>query len=200
MDATKNYPIHLIGPKIRELRKEKGMKLTDFAEATGMSNALLSKIENGRMIPTLPKLLDIMQYLAISPEDFFMEIKYDSHPDAHRLIPKETYTPYVKEESAKGFDYRSILDKSLQDRSFQVSHVSLEPGNQRPKVRTDAFEFIYVLKGKIDYIIGEDTVLIHEGDSFFFDGMVPHVPLNKTTAMVEYLVIYFFTDRMDDHS
>ncbi len=138
-----------------------------------------------------------MNCLDISPEDFFKEIKHDSHSDAHRLIPKEAYIPYVKEETAKGFGYKSILDKSIQDRSFQVSHVSLEPGNQRPKVRTDAYEFLYVLKGEMEYLIGEETVFIREGDSFFFDGMAPHVPLNKTTTTVEYLVIYFFTDRME---
>lgn len=192
-----NYPIHKIGPKIREIRKEQGLKLHDLARATDMSNALLSKIENGRVMPTLIKLLDLMAALSLTPEGFFKDINIDSSFSGYELIKKTSYETYVKEESAKGFDYKSIIDRSVQDRSFQVSHVTLDPNNKRPKVQTDAFEFIFVLKGHIEYVIGNDTVFIGEGDSFFFDGMIPHVPLNKTENKVVYLVTYFFTERMD---
>ncbi|MEO1010210.1 MAG: XRE family transcriptional regulator [Bacteroidota bacterium] len=196
MNHENKYPIHRIGPKIREMRKKQGIKLGDLAEASGMSNALLSKIENGRVVPTLTKLLDVMQVLSVTPEDFFKEITAATHLSVHTLIKKEAYVGYVKEESAKGFEYKSILDKTLLDLAFQVSHVRLEPNNQRPKVCTDAFEFLYVLQGEIEYKIGDETIIIQEGDSFFFDGMLPHVPLNKTKSPVEYLVVYFFTERM----
>lgn len=192
-----NYPIHKIGPRIREIRKAQGLKLNDLAKATDMSNALLSKIENGRVMPTLIKLLDLMAALSLTPEGFFKDIAIDSSFSGYELIQKAAYEPYVKEESAKGFDYKSIIDRSVQEHSFQVSHVTLEPNNRRPKVQTDAFEFVYVLQGHIEFIIGDETVLIGEGDSFFFDGMIPHVPLNKTENVVSYLVTYFFTERMD---
>lgn len=192
-----NYPIHKIGPKIREIRKQQGLKLHDLAKTTAMSNALLSKIENGRVVPTLTKLLDLTGALSLTPEDFFKNIDTEAPFPGHELIQKAAYESYIKEENAKGFDYKSIIDKSILEHSFQVSHVTLEPNNKRPKVQTDAFEYIYVLKGEIEFDIGDDIVTIAEGDSFFFDGMIPHVPLNKTKSKVEYLVTYFFTERMD---
>lgn len=46
-----------IGPKVRELRTRKRMGLAELGAHTGLSAALLSKIERGRMYPTLPTLL-----------------------------------------------------------------------------------------------------------------------------------------------
>ena len=60
-----------IGGVIRKYRKEKDLKLLDLAAITGIKSAMLSKIENGRMIPTIPTLFTIIQKLGISPEVFF---------------------------------------------------------------------------------------------------------------------------------
>jgi Helix-turn-helix domain len=53
-----------IGPKIRALRSAKGMGLAQLAEHTGLSPALLSKVERGQLFTTLPTLLRIAMVLA----------------------------------------------------------------------------------------------------------------------------------------
>lgn len=42
-----------IGETIRELRKEKGYRQEELAKAIGYSKSVLSKIENGKISPTL---------------------------------------------------------------------------------------------------------------------------------------------------
>ena len=46
-----------VGQKIRDLRLGKKLGLVELGRHTGLSAALLSKIERGKMYPTLPTLL-----------------------------------------------------------------------------------------------------------------------------------------------
>src|SRR5215204_2364467 len=60
-----------IGAKIRALRLKKKIGLVDLGKHTGLSAALLSKIERGRMFPTLPTLLRIALVFGVGLEFFF---------------------------------------------------------------------------------------------------------------------------------
>lgn len=193
MNLESDYIIHGIGPKIRELRKEMGIRLAELAEASNLSTPMISKIENGRVVPTIPSLFNILKALNIEPEIFFAEINDKRAFSDFIHLKADDYKTYVKEESAKGFLYQSIIEKTLEEGAFQISHVTLEPGNTRPKVSTEAFEFLYIIKGEIDYYIEEQHLLLSAGESLFFDGRIPHVPINRTEKEAEYLVIYFFS-------
>src|SRR4026209_1956749 len=60
-----------IGTKIRGLRLKKKIGLVDLGKHTGLSAALLSKIERGRLFPTLPTLLRIALVFGVGLEYFF---------------------------------------------------------------------------------------------------------------------------------
>src|SRR6187399_2411391 len=60
-----------IGVKIRALRLKKKMGLVELGQHTGLSPALLSKIERGRLFPTLPTLLRIALVFSVGLEFFF---------------------------------------------------------------------------------------------------------------------------------
>jgi len=49
-----------------------------------------------------------------------------------------------------------------------------------------------MLSGECVYVIGDDEVLLKEGDSLFFDGRIPHVPVNRSNNSAKMLVLYFF--------
>lgn len=194
MEFTSNHVIHKIGGKIREMRKARSMRLVQLAEKANISSALLSKIENGRIIPTIPKLIDLIQILEIEPHDFFAEINGKDDFSGHILIRQENFASYVKEESAVGFNYLSILEYPFEVdvNSFQISLVTLEPNNSRPKVSTNAYEFLYLIKGDIKYYLADHSLNLREGDALFFDGNIPHLPINQSQEPVTYLVVYFF--------
>src|SRR6188472_3717204 len=62
-----------IGDKLRTLRLKKKMGLVELGRHTGLSPALLSKIERGLLFPTLPTLLRIALVFGVGLEHFFIE-------------------------------------------------------------------------------------------------------------------------------
>lgn len=192
MKLNAGYAIHRIGPQLRDYRKEKNMRLIDLSRQANVSSAMLSKIENGRIIPTIPTLFQLITALDVDPSTFFSELNDQNKFSNYLLIRHENYVPYVKEENAVGFHYQSILEHTQQSDNFQISIVTLDPNNKRPLVSTAAFEFLYVIEGQMKYQLDDTMLEIRKGDSLFFDGRIPHVPINHHDTPTIYLVIYFF--------
>jgi transcriptional regulator with XRE-family HTH domain len=68
---TQGLQQYRIGEKLRALRLKKKMGLVELGRHSGLSPALLSKIERGRLVPTLPTLLRIALVFSVGLEHFF---------------------------------------------------------------------------------------------------------------------------------
>lgn len=177
-----------IGKRIRETRNQRNIKLHELAEQAQISKGLLSRVENGRTIPSLPVLLGVVKALNLNLDVFFEGIEVpDQQPFVHRK--KSEYTPFDKEE-AFGFLYHFILNGSVANVAMEAVVLELQPNSKREKVTTDGYEFKYVIKGEVEYHLGNDVVVMQEGDSLFFNGKIPHVPVNRSDKPVSMLVIY----------
>jgi transcriptional regulator with XRE-family HTH domain len=64
---------YCIGMKLRSLRTQKRLTLARLAAETGLSTALLSKLETDRMVPTLPTLATISRVYGVGMSYFFNE-------------------------------------------------------------------------------------------------------------------------------
>src|SRR3954451_22313206 len=62
-----------IGSKLRQLRLRKKIALVDLGRHTGLSASMLSQLENGKLIPTLPTLARISTVFDVGLEFFFSE-------------------------------------------------------------------------------------------------------------------------------
>jgi mannose-6-phosphate isomerase-like protein (cupin superfamily) len=80
----------------------------------------------------------------------------------------------------------------LNSLGFEAVLLEVAPQSKREKVTTDAYEFKYMISGECIYDIEGEEVLLKEGDSIFFDGRLPHVPINRGKISVKMLVLYFF--------
>jgi len=180
-----------IGKKIREIRNSKKLKLYETADKALISKGLLSKIENGRTIPSLPVLISIIKVLEVDMNEFFDGIEEDnSHLIIHRKKGDETS---IEKEESIGFHYFSILSKGFSNVHFEAVVLKLDPAAQREKVTTDGYEYLYILNGRVDYFLDNEHYTLEEGDSLFFNGNIPHVPENNTGKTATILVIYIVT-------
>lgn len=188
--AMEDYLIG-IGKHIKKIRKENQFTISDIASKANVSNGLISRIENGRTIPSLPVLLSIIASLDTPVSLFFENLGTENNAKFIVNRNKE-YTDIEKEIDAEGFSYKFIFSKQLSAIGFEAVLLEVKPNSKREKIITDAFEFKYILNGEITYQIDNEEILLNEGDSLFFDGRIPHVPINNTTVSCKMLVIYFF--------
>lgn len=180
-----------IGSKIKEIRKSQNLKLGELADKTGISIAMLSKIENGRVFPTLPSLIQVLNTLNVDLNEFFADLKGDKEFPGYLIKKRADYQSIKKEEESIGFDYQLILNHKIERSSMEISLLTIKPDSKRSHVSTEGFEYLYVIKGNLIYELGDKRFDLEEGDSLFFNGNIPHVPVNKTNTEAIILVIYF---------
>ncbi len=178
-----------IALEIKHLRKSKNLNLKELSNLTGLSSAMISKIENRRSIPSISTLLLIASALEVELADLVKNVKRKK-PNTHALMKKKDLINIDKENSEK-FDYRMIhsLDISKLNH-LEFNHVTIAPGAKREKVETDGYQYIYCLKGTLDFTLKDEIIKMSPGDTLYFDGSLPHLPTCTSKHSTEILVIY----------
>ncbi|MEO0897230.1 MAG: XRE family transcriptional regulator [Bacteroidota bacterium] len=184
-----------IGKKIKSIRRGSGSTIQEIADKAGVSKGLISKIENGRTVPSLPVLLGIIQALGSEIPTFFEGIEYIKY-DGYVHKSKDDYGTFEK-ENAKGFVYRTVLEQSFTNLSIEINILDLMPENTRELVTTDGYTYLYMLKGEVDYILAEKTLTLKSEDSLFFNGKIPHKPINKSGEVASILVVYLLISHVE---
>lgn len=181
-----------ISNKIKEIRKSKKITVQQLADEAKVSKGLISQIENNRTVPSLPVLMNIVHSLKFDLTDFFKDISPNNNHQKVFIIRAKDYQLFEK-ESAKGFVYKRILTHNLHGGAADFILLCLKKGARRNQiVHTDAFEYKYVIKGKVEYFIENKKYVLEEGDSLFFDGRLGHKPSNIGNSDALMLVIYYF--------
>jgi len=184
--------LSFLGTKLRDQRKARRLTLRELAHRTGLSAGLISKIENFRTIPSLPVLLSIARELRLDPGRLF-----EGMPNAEDrpwlLIRAGEGTP-VERESNHGMSYTILLESGTGASEFQLMTVRVQPGAKRKAVSGSGMELLYLLEGELEYRIGEDTIPFRRGDTLFFDGAIPHVPVNSSDREAVMLVLYLLSE------
>ena len=166
---------YAIGARIRALRLKKKIGLVDLGKHTGLSPALLSKIECGRLFPTLPTLLRIALVFDVGLEYFFA----GSREKPLVAVTRKNQRVKLPERSgAREAAYRfASLDYPATERRFNGYHAEFLPvaaeklrPHQHPGV-----ELIYVIEGSLIVQISEEEHELEPGDALYFDSTIPHV-------------------------
>jgi transcriptional regulator with XRE-family HTH domain len=181
-----------ISNRLKDIRKEKNITLQELAESAGVTKSMLSQVENSRSVPSLGVLLNLIKALDIDLNEFFKNITL-LYTDKVILKKKDDYQPFEK-ENATGFHYQRLFATTVHDYHIDFVLLRIEADAQRPMVETNAFEFKYLIRGKVEYLIGDKVYTMEEGDSIFFDAKELHIPksVGKEDALL--LVIYFFNE------
>ena len=169
---TQGLDSYRVGQKIRDLRLGKKLGLVELGRQTGLSAALLSKIERGKMYPTLPTLLRIALVFGVGLDYFF------SHDDrVFAVVRRKEHMrfPQTPDSNKVAFHFESLdfpaknkrLSAYLADfQAMTVDDVKLH--------RHQGVEFIYVLEGKLGLYIRQQETTLTEGDSVYFDSSQQH--------------------------
>ena len=163
-----------IGKKLKQLRLRKKIGLVDLGKHTGLSASMLSQLENGKMIPTLPTLARIAMVFDVGIDHFFMDRRKKS---LFSVVRRGERMRFPERADAPDPAYHfECLAFSSQEKSLQAYFAVFEPRPQE-KVADHAHEgaeFLHVLEGELAiHYIDEETTL-SAGDSVYFDSGNPH--------------------------
>ena len=163
-----------IGAKIRALRLKKKIALVDLGRHTGLSPALLSKIERGRLFPTLPTLLRIALVFGVGLEYFFAGAREQPLVAVTR---KSQRVELPERPGARESAYRfASLDYAATERRFNCYHAEflpVAPDSLRPHDHSGV-EFIYVIQGRLSVHMHGEEYALDAGDTIYFDAAHPH--------------------------
>ena len=165
---------YAIGDKVRTLRLRKKMGLVELGKHTGLSPALLSKIERGHLFPTLPTLLRIALVFSVGLDYFFAGAREKPVAVVSR---KGERVRLPNQPGAREAAYRfESLDYPATERRFNSYYAEFpSAASEKQQVHDHAgVEFIYMLEGTLALRIGEDLYELEAGDSMYFDATVPH--------------------------
>ncbi len=184
-DGLKKYSI---GDKLRALRLRKKLGLVQLGEHSRLSPALLSKIERGKVFPTLPTLLRISMVFSVGLDYFFRD-ETKRHIFVVSRHKQRLKFPEKENASDPSYFFES-LDFEAVERKLSAYFAEFQQINPE-KIRMHEHgnvEFIYVISGKLGLRIGSEDTFLEAGDSVYFDSSVAHGYWNaadrRTTAVV----------------
>src|SRR5437868_10594567 len=163
-----------IGEKLRTLRLRKSLGLVELGRHTGLSAAMLSKLERGKLFPTLPTLLRIAMVFGVGLEHFFIDER-KRHVVAIARKGERLRFPASPGGGTIAYSFES-LDFKATERKLNAYYAEFE-GIAAGKLRTHqhpGVELIYVMPGKLELTIGSETFVLEEGDAVYFDSVVRH--------------------------
>jgi len=164
-----------VGEKIKQLREKKGLSLKEVADATGFSTALLSQMESHLVSPSLGSIIKLAKALEVRVGDFFGETEGEPFAIVRKDERKTVSRFASKEGVSYGYSYES-LGFEKKDRRMEPFIVTLEPATLKTS-KTSAHEgeeFIFVLEGEMQVILGNHTDILYPGDSIYYDSNIPH--------------------------
>ena len=169
-----NLRPYQIGPKLRALRLKKSMGLVELGKHTGLSPALLSKLERDKLYPTLPTLLRIALVFSVGLDHFFTD-ESKRHTAAVIRKGERIRLPERPGVSDVAYYFES-LDYKCNDRrtnAYLADFQAVTADKLRPHQHPGS-EFVLVVKGKLGLRIGINSYELDSGDSIYFDSTVPH--------------------------
>ena len=166
---------YAIADKLRTLRLRRSMGLSQLAEHTGLSAAMLSRLENGKLLPTLPTLTRIALVFNVGLDYFFSDPRKRHVIAVARRQDREVLPSDPKSDQMVPWHFES-LDFRVNERKLNgyLAHFHPVPAENVTQHFHPGIELLYLIEGALEMIIGVETFQLGTGDSIYFDSMQKH--------------------------
>lgn len=165
-----------IGERLRGLRQARKMSQRQLAARAGVTNGLISMIEQNKISPSVANLKKILDGLATSMVDFFAETSEDPKTFwRHGELP-EIRSTAVHGPGASPARLSLLRVGRAGQNSLMLLYETYDPGaDTGPTCYShEAEEAGFVLEGEIEITVGDETGLLGPGDAYIFDSRRPH--------------------------
>lgn len=178
MDHELDEVLDAVGPRLRALRRHRGITLADLSTTTGVSESTLSRLESGQRRATLELLLPLARTYNV-PLDDLVGAPRTGDPRIH-LTPIRKF----------GMTFVPLSRRPGGVHAFKMI-IPAQPEPLAPTLQThDGFEWLYVLSGRLRLILGERDLTLPTGEAAEFDTSLPHWLGSADGGPVELLILF----------
>lgn len=167
-----------VGSRLRALRQARSATLAALADETGLTASTLSRLENGKLRPTLEQLLPLARAHGV-PLDDLVAAPPTGDPRVHlRPVQRHGLVMVPLTRRAGG---------------IQAYKVIYPPVGRAPTLKLqvhDGYEWFYVLNGIVRFVLGEQEFQLGEGEAAEFDTRVPHWIGSADSRPAELLALF----------
>jgi len=145
---------------LRDLRKREGLNIEEVSRRSGISAAVISKLERNQTLAELETLFKLSRVFGMNATDLLALAE-------SRTAHKET----ENEHDADGFHFRQISYgnvRCLHGTAAKVQKVT------RPEIHQDDYEMCWVLNGKIRVSLSTEVHDLKAGEAIQFDAILEH--------------------------
>ncbi|HEX6340276.1 MAG TPA: XRE family transcriptional regulator [Umezawaea sp.] len=162
MDDFEDSVVAAFGPRLRALRRARGSTLAELAEQTGLTAGTLSRLETGKLHPTLVQLLPLARVHGVPLDDLVGSTRTGD--------PRVHLTPVTRD----GMVFVPLTRRAGGIQAFKVVYPPASRWGE-PAPRTHGgYEWFYVMNGSVRFLLGERDFLLRAGEAAEFDARVPH--------------------------
>jgi transcriptional regulator with XRE-family HTH domain len=180
-----------LGRVARRIREELDLTLSDVAERARISSGMLSRLETGRVSPSLETIVALADALGVRPALLLQEIGDEEGGAQH--VPAGLGLEVVRRGTRRKHAYYLLAAQRGPVKMFEPFLVTLTDKSEVfPGFQHAGTEFIYILSGEIRYRHGKQSYLLKTGDALTFRGDVAHGPerLEKVPIRMLSVIIY----------
>ncbi|MFK7858047.1 MAG: cupin domain-containing protein [Granulosicoccus sp.] len=168
-----------VGSRLKQIRNEHGLSQRKLASLAGVTNGLISLIEQNRTSPSIASLKLILDAFPITFTAFF-DVSEDN-PD--KFVFRSDELPEINPlRVTTGNQTGDIAGISLRQvggvhkHQIQMLHETYEPGSDTGQelYKHEAEEAGLVISGEIELTVGKETATLKAGDGYIFDSRKPH--------------------------
>lgn len=172
----------MLGEKIRNVRKNKGIKLKELAKRTDLSSSYISQVERCLIDPSIASLKKIAIALEVPIHEFLRD---DENKGI--LIKKEDRIKLELPRSNVSYEFLTPTKIKNTIPKLQIVYMKMEPLNWGYEGFAShlADELIYVEKGEIDVYLGDEKYHLTKGDSLYIQENTPHKIYNCSEKISE---------------
>ncbi|MFN3262156.1 MAG: cupin domain-containing protein [Pikeienuella sp.] len=155
-----------IGARLRQARELAGLRIRDLAQKVGCAESMVSKIESGKVTPSIVMLARLVAALGRDLASFF-----GSKLDTPGLVQRANERPILLTDAIRGgagVSYERLVPFAAGN-LLEANIHRVEPGGQKQDKVTHHGETLgYIVEGEIELTIETTTYRLSKGDSFFF--------------------------------
>tara|TARA_R110002167_G_scaffold9121_10_gene41588 strand:- start:1837 stop:2433 length:597 start_codon:yes stop_codon:yes gene_type:complete len=182
-----------IGMKAKKARLDGRLKITDVARISGISQGMVSKIENAQVSTSLETLNRLCNAISLPISTLFAD--YDRPDGGAQFTKSGEGLEVVRRGTDKGHTYQLLTYQRGGKKIFEPFLISMDDLSEVfPTFSHPGQEFIYLLSGQLIYRHGNQLYEMEAGDSLTFDAEVPHGPEKLIEVPIKLLSVINYGD------